>query len=157
MLQPKIKLNGASTLIKMKILLIFVILILADRDTYPINVASDCASAKLLQSEINTEFIMLTEQFKSIKGYEGLYEVSNYGNVRSKTGRLRKLYKSKLKYYVLPLSKNSKVRAHYVHHLVWDNFGVEKRNGFIKTVDHIDGDPLNNYIDNLQLSVKKLK
>jgi hypothetical protein len=39
----------------------------------------------------------------------------------------------------------------YIHHLVWDHFGNRKRNGRILTVDHIDGNKINNNISNLQL------
>jgi hypothetical protein len=38
---------------------------------------------------------------------------------------------------------------HKVHHLVWDAFREEPRKGL--DVDHIDGNTINNHLDNLQL------
>ena len=148
-----------------RIFIIFVMLILADRDTYPINVASDCASAKLLQSEINTEFTMLTEQFKPIKDYESLYEISNLGRVKSlkryrvykkKSGalhkeRILKAWVNSDGYFTVSLCKDSKTKSCGMHCLVWDAFGDKPRDGYKLQVDHKDEDKLNNRIDNLQL------
>ncbi|WPH56994.1 putative DNA-binding protein [Enterococcus phage G01] len=35
-------------------------------------------------------YSIMIEEWKDIKGYEGLYQVSNLGRVKSKTGRIRK-------------------------------------------------------------------
>jgi hypothetical protein len=105
------------------------------------------------------------EEWKDIKGYEGLYQVSNYGRVRS----LAKSWKAGLPclrtkpetimaqclnakgYPHLALSKDNKSKTHRVHHLVWDTFGNEPRNGMIRQVDHIDNNKTNNNINNLRL------
>jgi hypothetical protein len=40
-------------------------------------------------------------------------------------------------------------KLHYIHRLMWETFVGEIAEGL--TIDHIDGDPSNNRIDNLQL------
>jgi len=107
----------------------------------------------------------LKEVFKPIKGYEGLYEISNFGRVKSlardiirgqggiyKTkDRIRKVFFDGSGYYNVQLHKNSELINHRIHLLVWDHFGNGKRNGREIQVDHIDNNKQNNRIDNLQL------
>ena len=108
----------------------------------------------------------LTEVFRPVKGYLGLYEVSNYGRVKSlarntyrSDGTLHKRIKESLKgrlisthgYYHLGLCKDSKTKTHQIHLLVWDAFGDKQRDGLRLQVDHKDNNKLNNNIDNLQL------
>ena len=63
-------------------LFIFIVLILADSLGF-INQDENTENLAVLplnNFEINTgESIMLTEQFKPIKSFEGLYEISNFG------------------------------------------------------------------------------
>jgi len=125
----------------------FITLILADR-LITENIHSEYASAKYLQSEINTEFIMSTEQWKQIDGFENLYEISNEGRVLSiRSSKVLKNNISAKGYYIVRLPK----KTCYVHHLVWDAFGIEPRNGHILQIDHKDNDKRNNRIENLQL------
>jgi hypothetical protein len=108
----------------------------------------------------------MLEKWKDIKGYEGYYQISNMGYVRSlrreiwrrdntryKTkGCILKFHKTIYGYYQVGLRKKNCKRKHIaVHCLVWDAFGNEKRNGKKLQVDHIDNDKTNNRIDNLQL------
>jgi len=106
---------------------------------------------------------MKKEIWKDIKGYEGYYQVSNMGNVRSLDrtiidslfrarhimGVKIKPFKNRKGYACVELHKNSKAKAAKVHHLVFDTFTGLNRNSFV--IDHIDGNPSNNHIDNLQL------
>ena len=69
------------------------------------------------------------EIWKPVVGYEGKYEVSNLGRVKSvKFGRwgkedgLRKLMKDKDGYYIVSLIKNGKVKNFFVHRLVYNSF-----------------------------------
>ncbi len=96
----------------------------------------------------------MEEQWKDIEGYDGLYQISNFGRVRSfKRGKIRYL-KNGIDvwgYYRVSLHKNGKQKSLRIHRLVWDHFGDSKRNGRILQVDHINNDKSNNRIDNLQL------
>ena len=106
---------------------------------------------------------METEIWKSIIGYEGLYEVSNHGNVRSverliiySKNRGTHLHKSKNRkksingvgYYQVDLSKEGKRKCICVHRCVAEVF-CEKINGK-NVINHIDGNYLNNYYLNLE-------
>ena len=100
----------------------------------------------------------MTEIWKSITGYEGYYEVSDHGRVRSvehldKSGHV---YKSKVLankkgqrgYRRVHLSKDGISKWHAVHRLVAAEF-CEKQDG-MDIVNHIDNDPSNNCASNLE-------
>ena len=102
---------------------------------------------------------MENEIWKPIEGYEGLYEVSSLGNVRSlgngnSTCSLRKrtkvLYQGKhrLGYKNVSLCKNSKPKMHYVHRLVATAFIPNPNN--LPEVNHKDEDKTNNCVENLE-------
>lgn len=107
----------------------------------------------------------LREKWKSIKGFEGLYEISNYGNVVSLAkkwkGHQGNIFKKELTilkpkhhkqgYTLYTLCKNGTRKNYSTHTLVYDHFGVGERNGKKIVVDHIDENKSNNRIDNLQL------
>lgn len=104
----------------------------------------------------------MNEEFKPVVGYEGLYEVSNLGNVKSLstttitvTGHSRTTKEKLLKpgmnsrgYMFVALSKKGKVKYYLVHRLVAASFiknPTKKR-----TVNHMDGDRTNNKLSNLE-------
>lgn len=102
------------------------------------------------------------EIFVPVRGYNGLYEVSNFGNVRSndrvsfngrtnfiKKGRLLKKSKSVDGYEVLNLCINGNQKLHTVHSLVAKSFIGDVPSGF--TVNHKDGDKANNHLSNLEI------
>lgn len=92
------------------------------------------------------------ELWKSIGGYENLYMVSNLGKVKS--FRRKKpiiLNPSKSSgYYIVNLYKSKRMSSKNIHCLVWDAFSNSPKTENL-IIDHIDGDKLNNNIDNLQL------
>lgn len=101
------------------------------------------------------------EVWKDIKGYEGLYQVSNFGNVKS-LSRSKKNHSKmqhipeKLKsyrvdpqgYLMLDLYKNNKQKTVRVHRLVAEAF--VPNDDAKETVNHIDGDKSNNIASNLE-------
>ena len=100
-------------------------------------------------------------------GYEGLYQVSNMGNVRSLDreitdrsgcvrilkGRVRKQVMTRGGYLMVGLCKECKGKWFKVHRLVWMAF-----NGIIPDgmqINHIDEDKTNNKLENLNLMTCK--
>ena len=90
---------------------------------------------------------MNKEIWRDVNGYENLYEVSNLGNVRRK-GKRKNLYKSLRNYYVVKLSKNNIKKCYSIHRLVAQAFIPNLYNK--KQINHIDGDKLNNNVNNLE-------
>lgn len=104
---------------------------------------------------------MEKEIWKDVVGYEGLYQVSNFGNVRS-VDRTYKHYKkgntflkgknksqsNSLGYLIVGLSKNGKPKNIKVHRLVALSF-IENPESK-PFVNHIDGVKTNNHVSNLE-------
>ena len=90
------------------------------------------------------------EKWRSIAGYEGLYEVSNLGSVRSlKFGKTKILKPGRVGgYLMVVLCKDGKVRCMKVHRLVASAF-IPNPLG-LETVNHIDEDKTNNDVSNLE-------
>ena len=104
------------------------------------------------------------ENWKEIPGYEGLYEVSDLGRVRSMDHAVPcrndkpRLVKGKVKilkinqngYYITTLSKKNKLMTYTVHQLIALTFIPD----FTKSthLNHIDGNKLNNQLNNLEVS-----
>lgn len=94
------------------------------------------------------------EEFRDIPGYKGLYQASNMGNVKSlKFGKekLLKLQLSTTGYFYTNLSMNGIVKKRKVHQLVAVTFLGHIPCGYQFVVDHINDDPLDNRVDNLQI------
>lgn len=91
----------------------------------------------------------MTEIWKDIPGYEGLYSISNIGRLRNdKTNRLLKPWIDKDGYLVYDLTKN-KVKKHYrAHRLVAQTF-IPNPNNY-PLVNHKDEDKTNNKVSNLE-------
>lgn len=90
------------------------------------------------------------EQWKPIIEWE-FYEVSNFGNVRNvhTNRRLKKGISSGR--HVVSLSKNNIQKTHHIHQLVAIAFLGHVPCGMKIVVDHIDNNPHNNHVSNLQL------
>lgn len=88
----------------------------------------------------------MEEIWKPIIGYEGLFEVSNLGRV--KNSRFNKLKKARIRsgYYSVTLFKNGKLKSVSVHRIMAESFLADKK----ECVNHIDGNKLNNNLNNLE-------
>ena len=88
------------------------------------------------------------EEWKDIKGFEGLYQISNYGNVmNTKTQKLLIPYLRSNGYMGVTLYKNLKKYYLSVHRLVAIHFINNPENK--RCVGHLDCNKLNNMVDNL--------
>ncbi|MGG1400577.1 NUMOD4 domain-containing protein [Bacillus salipaludis] len=98
------------------------------------------------------EFWLVEEEWRDIPGYERLYQVSNFGNVRSRFsgGRWKVLKQSKRDGFLyVTLSDNGMSKTFPVHRLVGEAF-IPKENETKKVITHINGDRINNCVLNLE-------
>ena len=96
----------------------------------------------------------MIEIYRDVVGYEGIYQVSNLGNVKSfKCGKekQRKLSKDKDGYLFVGLSNSGTSDVKKVHQLVAESFLNHKRCGFKLVINHIDFDKANNRVENLEI------
>ena len=90
------------------------------------------------------------EEWRDVEGYEGLYQVSTLGNVRSRhSGEWRPLKKAvgKDDYFTVRLCRNGKTKAFKAHRLVAMAFLPNPNN--LPIVEHRDDNKLNCHVDNL--------
>lgn len=88
------------------------------------------------------------ENWKAVRGYEGLYEVSDKGRVKGlKRNRILKNIVDSLGYVRVSLCKENRPKVHKIHRLVAEHFlnPIE-----YKVVNHIDGNKENNSVENLE-------
>jgi hypothetical protein len=108
----------------------------------------------------------LNEEWRDVCGFEGFYQVSSLGRVRScdrnvmytgsgtgsglhfHKGRILKPSLNSRGYLQVALSKLDFPKSIKVHVLVARGFKGERPEGF--GINHIDGDKLNNFVDNLE-------
>ena len=104
------------------------------------------------------------ENFRQIKGYEGLYMVDDYGSILSMkrevkctNGKLRTIPTKKINpfvasngYYAVDLIRVSggKKKREYLHRIIYENFVSDIPKGMV--INHKDGNQLNNSIENLE-------
>ena len=96
----------------------------------------------------------MREEYRDIKGYEGHYQISDLGRVKSvKFGKnkILKQFNTGRGYCSVTLVKDRNKKNCCVHQLVAIAFLRHKPNGHKIVVDHIDNDKLNNNLYNLQL------
>lgn len=114
------------------------------------------------------------ERWKDIPGFEGLYQISDYGRVKALTRTLshkihgswtikEKILKPSLNgkgqnnyntgkgyLFVVLFDRNKKIHNVRIHRLVAENFVINPNINIYTQVDHIDCNKLNNYYKNLE-------
>jgi hypothetical protein len=102
-----------------------------------------------------------TEIWKDVPTYEGIYQVSNLGNVKSlgndktRKEKILKPIKDGKGYDKVNLFKEGNVKKMSVHVLVAMSFLGHIPNGFKIVVDHINGNTLDNNLKNIQLITQR--
>lgn len=110
---------------------------------------------------------MINKIWKDIKGYEGLYQISNLGIIKSlnravnsrldnegnpimniRKGRFLKQTINNQGYYRIILYKSSISKSYFIHKLLGIHFIDNPDNKDV--VNHIDGNPSNNKLSNLE-------
>lgn len=97
----------------------------------------------------------MKEIWRDVKGYEGLYQVSNLGEVRSlpRNGTINKIriikkFTDKYGYLYVSLNKCNQKKKKKLHRLIAEAF-IPNPNNY-PVVNHIDENKKNNNIDNLE-------
>ena len=110
---------------------------------------------------------MIEEIWRPIDGYEGFYEVSNMGFIRSldrfvsngsdhkrlRKGKIIKMWPNSKGYMRCQLSYNNDKKFYLVHRLVAEAF-IQKVDG-LSEINHKDEDKTNNSVDNLEWCDRK--
>lgn len=100
---------------------------------------------------------VVEEVWKDIEGYEGIYQVSSIGEVKSifynKKPKILKRSKTTTGYYKVELYKDKNRKSFKVHRLVAKAFILNPESK--PNINHIDGNPLNNHVNNLEWCTQK--
>ena len=100
----------------------------------------------------------MTEIWKDVVGYEGLYQVSSLGRVKSlprfgTVGGIMCGFVRPDGYRHITLHKNNNAKSYLVHRIVATSF-IENHNN-LPEVNHINGNKLDNCVENLEWCSRK--
>ena len=96
----------------------------------------------------------MIEIWKDVLDYEGLYQASNLGRIRSlKFGKIFKPQKQRCGYLHVGLHKKGKGKTCTIHRLVYEAFNGKIPEGL--QVNHINEDKSDNRLENLNLMTPK--
>ena len=109
----------------------------------------------------------MQEIWKPLVNWEGLYEISNYGNIKSLDryvlhkghkrfckGQMLKPTLHKTNYLIVTLRNSGVQKVSKVHQLVMNTFNPNITNKKLE-INHIDGNTTNNRLDNLEWCTHK--
>ena len=102
------------------------------------------------------------EVWRDILGFDYGYQISNLGNVRNinyrNTNKIKQLNNSLdgRGRYAVTLYKNKKGHTKRIHKLVAIYFLKHNPCGYLEVIDHIDNNPLNNRLYNLQKTTQRI-
>ncbi len=101
----------------------------------------------------------MPETWKDVVGYEGRYQVSSMGRIKSFPNKtrngeriLKNLLSGNVPYYYIDLVKDAKTHRKTIHRIVAEAFIPNPENK--PQVNHIDGDKRNNRFDNLEWNTR---
>ena len=100
----------------------------------------------------------MEEIWKNVPNYDGMYQVSNLGRVKSfKKNKEKILINSKHHsgYLTNKLSKNNVSKSFMTHQLVAICFLNHSQKGMSLVIDHINNDKSNNKVENLQVITQR--
>ena len=117
---------------------------------------------KAIQEQMKELRLVMKKEWKEIKGYEGKYIISNYGEIislpryKENKGKMQyvepreicKYVNKKNGYVYVQLWNNAEYKNIRLHRLVAEHF-IEKIKGK-EQINHIDGNKQNNRVDNLE-------
>lgn len=127
---------------------------------------------KFEQVEVNSKrwfdlTLLLNEEFRDIKDFEGVYQISNYGRVKSikrkyytprgiRTSNKKIIMKQATNNngYLFVYLYNLKPKKKYIHRLVAETF-INNPNNY-PYINHINNIPQNNNVDNLEWCTQKM-
>lgn len=99
-----------------------------------------------------TDTELANERWKAIEGYDGMYQVSDLGRVRSRYSgewKLMRFSRNESGYLSVNLSKNKEIKHFYVHRLVAQAF-IPNDDETKTQINHIDECKQNNRLWNLE-------
>ena len=100
----------------------------------------------------------MEEVWRDIPQYEGIYQASNLGRIKSLIKNkdcIKKFSTDSNGYLIVRMFKEKKATTKRVHKLVAMAFLNHKSNGYNEVVDHIDNNKTNNSVCNLQLVTQR--
>lgn len=94
----------------------------------------------------------MTEEWRDVPGYDGYYQISSHGNIRSIRKEMKPVDNSR-GYLRVGLVKNKTYKWRSIHSLVIEAFIGPRPDGM--QVEHIDHNKKNNFVGNLRYCTPK--